>query len=82
MHACMHAYIHTYFIYLYTVKSSVKKNNLNNTVLQDCRVGARLTIAVKQEDARLWEEKINKILKGDSHLLVSLNTLYVSNPSP
>ena len=37
-------YMHTYFIYLYTVKSSVKKNNNNksNTVLQDCRVGARL----------------------------------------
>ena len=38
------------FIYLYTVKSSVlhyiKKKN-NNTVLQDCLVGARLTIFVK-----------------------------------
>ena len=63
-----HTCIHTYFIYLYTVKSSVKKKLIKTTlfykisrpcashgamrkdddyVLQDCRVGARLTIAVK-----------------------------------
>lgn len=46
--------IHTYFIYFNTVKSSVnyyevekRKFNYKNTVLQDCRVRAGLTVVIK-----------------------------------